>query len=74
MVGRERRGLPAEEIARREREDEATSKLTGVMKQLCQAGRFQSPLRGHGESQHPIVGSPKLSEIAPELIGPSSSN
>ena len=67
MFGRARRGLPAEEIARREREDEATNKLTNAMKQLYQAGRFQSPLRGPGESASPVAASPKLSEIAPEL-------
>jgi hypothetical protein len=32
MFGRARRGLPAEEIARREREDAATNKLTNAMK------------------------------------------
>ena len=37
MAGRDRRGLPEEELSRREREDEAARKLTNVMKQLYQA-------------------------------------
>jgi len=59
MVGRERRGLPTEEIEKREREDEAALRLTNVMKTMCQVKRFHSPLKRGGRGAPPI-GSPRF--------------
>jgi len=66
MIGRQRRGLPADEITRREQEDEAARRLTNVMKKMCQVGRFQSPLKRAGEGAPSVVSSPGMPEGTPE--------
>jgi hypothetical protein len=49
-----RKGLPTDELALHEKEDEAVNNMTKQMKHLVNHSRFQSPLRKAGTSQNTI--------------------